>query len=91
MKRVTKIAQDKIMLRRNYRLMKYKVSSSSYYHNLSIAETCLKLLKIAKRLKKKSSYKYVVIIVLKSIVMCKIVNLTSKRSSLYPSCLGFYK
>ena len=37
------------MLRRNYRLMKYKVSSSSYYHNFSISETCLKLLKIAKR------------------------------------------
>ena len=37
------------MLRRNYILMKYKVSSSTYYHNFSIAETCLKLLKIAKR------------------------------------------
>ena len=48
-----------------YRLMKYKVSSSFYYHNFSISETCLKLLKIAKRLKKKPSYKYVVIIVLK--------------------------
>ena len=53
------------MLRRDYGLMKYKDSSSFYHHNFSIAETCLKLLKIAKRLKKKSSYKNAVIIVLK--------------------------